>query len=112
MFMEVQKRGPKAFAALIDSLKESGNSVAASILDPSVQIVNTPSPLPEDTQKYCFFYKNISKCFNSFFHSKVWNLPTYSVPPPETPKYPSYYVEPPLVEDKEPLEIRVKPSSR
>ena len=70
MFMEVQKRGPKAFAALIDSLKESGNSVAASILDPSVQIVNTPSPLPEDTQKYCFFYKNISKCFNSFLIAK------------------------------------------
>lgn len=51
MYMDVQKRGPKAFAGLVAALEESGNSVAANLLDASVKIVEKPSPLPEDTQK-------------------------------------------------------------
>ena len=44
--------------------------------------------------------------------SKVWNLPTYSVPIPETPKYPIDYKEPPLIDDREPIEINVKKATR
>ena len=51
MYLYVQKRGPLAFKNLVSSLAESGNSVAANILDCSVQVITPPSPLPEDTQK-------------------------------------------------------------
>ena len=51
MYLYVQKRGPGAFKKLVSCLAESGNSVAANILDAKVQVVTPPSPLPEDTQK-------------------------------------------------------------
>ena len=51
MFLDVQKRGPKAFESLVGSLQESGNCVAANILDINVKIEDLPSPIPEDTQK-------------------------------------------------------------
>jgi len=94
LFMDVQKRGPKAFENLVGSLQGSGNCVAANILDVNIKIESLPSPIPEDTQ------------------NKVWNLPTYSVPIPETPKYPIDYKEPPLIDDREPIEINVKKATR
>ena len=51
LFMDVQKRGPKAFGNLVGSLQGSGNCVAANILDVNIKIESLPSPLPEDTQK-------------------------------------------------------------
>ena len=51
LFMDVQKRGPKAFENLVGSLQGSGNCVAANILDVNIKIESLPSPLPEDTQK-------------------------------------------------------------
>ena len=51
MFLDVQRRGPKAFESLVGSLQESGNCVAANILDINVKIEDLPSPIPEDTQK-------------------------------------------------------------
>ena len=51
LFMDVQKRGPKAFENLVGSLQGSGNCVAANILDVNIKIESLPSPIPEDTQK-------------------------------------------------------------
>ena len=51
LFMDVQKRGPKAFGNLVGSLQGSGNCVAANILDGNIKIESLPSPFPEDTQK-------------------------------------------------------------
>ena len=51
LFMDVQKRGPKAFGNLVGSLQGSGNCVAANILDGSIKIESLPSPIPEDTKK-------------------------------------------------------------
>ena len=51
LYMDVQKRGPKAYANLVKSLQESDNCVAANILDTNVKIESLPSPIPEDTQK-------------------------------------------------------------
>ena len=51
LFMDVQKRGPKAFGNLVGSLQGSGNCVAANILDVNIKIESLPSPFPEDTQK-------------------------------------------------------------
>jgi hypothetical protein len=48
LFLDVQRRGPRAFANLIKSLEESDNSAAANILDPSIEVT---SPIPEDTNK-------------------------------------------------------------
>ena len=50
MYLYVQKRGPCAFKKLVTCLAESGNTVAANILDSNVDLT-PPSPLPEDTQK-------------------------------------------------------------
>ena len=51
LFMDVQKRGPKAFGNLVGSLQGSGNCVAANILDVNIKIESLPSPIPEDTKK-------------------------------------------------------------
>ena len=51
LFMDVQKRGPKAFENLVGSLQGSGNCVAANILDVNIKIESLPSPIPEDTKK-------------------------------------------------------------
>ncbi len=37
LFLDVQKRGPRAFAGLLRCLLESGNYAAARVLDPSVE---------------------------------------------------------------------------
>jgi len=96
MYLYVQKRGPLAFKNLVSSLAESGNSVAANILDCSVQVITPPSPLPEDTQ------------------NKVWNLPTYTVPMDieAVHQLPSYCKEAPLVDDRNPIEVKVVPASK
>ncbi len=36
LFLDVQKRGPRAFSGLVRCLVESGNGEAARVLDPSV----------------------------------------------------------------------------
>ena len=51
LYFSIQKRGPKAFGQLVLSLVESGNSVAANILDSSIEIKSLPSPIPEDVNK-------------------------------------------------------------
>ena len=39
-------------------------------------------------------------------------MPTYSVPTPSTPAYPDHYKEPPLIDDRDPLEVSVRPTTR
>ena len=38
LYMDVQRRGPRAFHGLVSALAESGNGAAARILDPSVEV--------------------------------------------------------------------------
>ena len=45
MYLDSQKRGPKAFVGLVKSLKDSDNFEAAAILDESVEIPSKPKPL-------------------------------------------------------------------
>lgn len=63
LYLDVQRRGPKAFHILVAALQESGNSKAAQVLDPSLEPVEVSRP------------------------EKVWNPPTYLeeapyIPPP------------------------------
>lgn len=113
MYLYVQKRGPGAFKNLVSSLAESGNSVAANILDSSVQVITPPSPLPEDTQKYFVTSLSCVDNLGIFSCSKVWNLPTYTVPmdiDAIIDQYPSHYKEAPLIDDRNPIEVKVVPA--
>ena len=70
-----------------------------------------------DTDNYQIFLifatkTDCEKFCHLFDLSKVWNPPTYSIPIPETPKYPIDYKEPPLIDDREPIEINVKKATR
>ena len=51
LYLDVQKRGPKAFRSFVSSLDESDNSVAANILDPEIKPRSLPSPLADDVNK-------------------------------------------------------------
>ena len=51
LYFSIQKRGPKAFDHLVRALVESGNSVAANILDCSIEIESLPSPIKDDVNK-------------------------------------------------------------
>ena len=51
LYLDVQKRGPKAFKNLTAALVDSGNVVAANLLDSTIVIDNLPSPMPQDENK-------------------------------------------------------------
>ncbi len=51
LFLDVQKRGPKAFKNLVGALVDSDNKVAANILDSNVVIETPPSPMKADMNK-------------------------------------------------------------
>ena len=56
LYLDVQKRGPKAFRSFVSSLDESDNSVAANILDPEIKPRTLPSPLADDVNKYVKYW--------------------------------------------------------
>jgi len=84
LYLDVQRRGPKAFLSLVGALVESGNSSAAHILDTQVEIVQNKLP------------------------DKVWNPPNYQE---EQHEQQQPYVPPPILPNStQPLLIKVKKS--
>jgi len=81
LYLEVQRRGPVAFKNLVDALAESGNIVAARILNPDL-------PEEDNTDEKT---------------SKVWNVPNY-----QEKSENENYVQPPVFKNNtKPLEIKV-----
>lgn len=84
LYLDVQRRGPKAFLSLLNALVESENSSAAHILDSQVEIVQKRLP------------------------DKVWNPPNYQE---EHQEQQQQYVPPPILPNStQPLLIKVKKS--
>lgn len=83
LYLEVQRRGPKAFGHLVTALLESGNGGAAKILDPEAE---SPPPPP----------------------GKVWNPPNYQLSQANMP----YSPPPVLANSTRPLEVKVRPSDQ